>query len=161
MRRGQKRSVCLVFCATLLLAALSAYADTNGYGLVESYGNGQVVIRMENATGTWTVDKETRISGSIAVADWVSFNVATSGHVRSLKVEEVPAGRSGVVKEVRGIVLVVRSGNGQETWNVTPLTILNGIDRGQFQPGDEIGAKLYKNHNLAELTHIKRGVKVN
>src|SRR5271157_1441888 len=97
-----------------------------------------------------------------AYADVTGYGlVETSGHVKTLRVEEVPAQRSGVVKEVRGIVLVVRSGNGEETWNVTPLTILTGIERGQFQPGDEIGARLYKNHNLAEVRLIKRGVKVN
>jgi hypothetical protein len=74
---------------------------------------------------------------------------------------EKPAGRSGVVKEVKGEVLLVRSGSGQETWNVTPETMLSGIERGQFQKGDEVSAKLYKNHNLAEIALLKRGVAVN
>ena len=148
--------------AVVILTASVVYGQAKGYyGVVQSYGDGAIVIVMANSTGHWAVDSKTHITGAIAVADWVYADVATSGHVNVLKFEERPAGRSGVVKEVRGIVLLVRSGNGQETWNVTPETMLTGIERGQFQPGDEISAKLYKNHNLAEVTLIKRGVKVN
>ncbi len=155
-----RKIVPTVFSVVLFLAALGAYADVTGYGLVESFGSGQIVVRMQNSVGHWTVDKNTRITGGVEAPDWVYVDVETSGHVKILRVEEVPAQRGGVVKEVRGIVLVVRSGNGEETWNVTPLTMLDGIDRGQFQPGDEIAARLYKNHNLASVRLIKRGVKV-
>jgi hypothetical protein len=155
-----KRHLVFMLSAAMLFLSLAAYAEVKGYGLVESFGDGAIVVRLENSTGHWAVDKATKITGAVAVADWVYVDVETSGHVKTLKVEEVPAGRSGVVKEVKGEVLVVRSGSGEQTWNVTPLTMLSGIDRGQFQPGDEIGAKLYKNHNLASVTLIKRGVKV-
>lgn len=159
---AMKRMRIFVAAAVVILAASVVYGQAKGYyGVVQSYGGGSIVIVMANSTGHWTVDSGTHITGAIAVADWVYADVATSGHVNVLKFEERPAGRSGVVKEVRGIVLVVRSGNGQETWNVTPETMLTGIERGQFQPGDEISAKLYKNHNLAEIVLIKRGVKVN
>lgn len=149
----------IVVAAVAFLGALVAYAQTKGYyGVVQSYGKGSIVIGMANSTGHWTVDSNTQITGAIAVADWVYVDVATSGHVNVLRFQERPAGRSGVVKEVRGIVLVVRSGNGEETWNVTPETIVTGIERGQFQPGDSITAKLYKNQNLAEVVLKERGV---
>ncbi|HET6452126.1 MAG TPA: hypothetical protein VFI08_12485 [Spirochaetia bacterium] len=156
-----RKSIVVPLTVGLLLLAAGVYADTTGYGLVESFGDGKVVVRLENSTGTWTVDKETKVTGAVMVADWVYVNVETSGHVKALRVEEVPTPHSGVVKEVKGDVLLVRSGNGEVSWNVTQLTMLDGIERGQFQPGDEIGVKLYKNHNLAALKLIKRGVKVN
>ena len=157
-----KRVLVPLACALFLSAAAGVFADVTGYGLVESFGGGRIVVRLENSTGTWTVDQATRITGGIGVADWVYVSVETSGHVRSIKVEEVPTSHSGVVKEVNGNgnVLLVRSGNDQESWNVTPLTMMEGIDRGQFQPGDEIAVRLYRNHNLAVLKLIKRGVKV-
>jgi hypothetical protein len=160
MAKNRVRTIAIV--AVALLSAMAVYAQAKGYyGVVQSYGEGSIVIVMAHSTGHWTVDSSTRITGAIAVADWVYADVATSVHVIALRMEERPAGRAGVVKEVRGEVLVVRSGNGQETWNVTPETMLNGIERGQFQPGDAVTAKLYKNHNLAELTLTKRGVTVN
>jgi len=155
-----KRLFVPIACAAFLAAAAGVFADVTGYGLVESFGGGKIVVRLEHSTGTWTVDQATKITGGVGVADWVYVSVETSGHVRSVKVEEVPTSHAGVVKEVNGVVLLVRSGNGQESWNVTPLTMMDGIDRGQLQPGDEISVRLYRNHNLAVLKLIKRGVKV-
>jgi hypothetical protein len=56
-------------------------------------------------------------------------------------------------------VLSVHSGSDIENWNLKQTTILNGVSRADLQVGDEIGVKLYKNHNLAELRVIKSGVK--
>ena len=136
-----KRVFVPIACVMFLFAAAGVFADVTGYGLVESFGNGKIVVRLENSTGTWTVDQATKITGGIGVADWVYVSVETSGHVKSIKVEEVPTSHSGVVKEVKGNVPLVRSGNDQVSWNVTPITMLDGIDRGQFQPGDEVAVR--------------------
>ncbi len=150
----------LALAAGLFLAAAGAFADVTGYGVVESFGGGKVVVRLENSVGTWTVDHATKVTGAVAIADWVYVSVEASGHVKALKVEEVPTSHAGVVKTVNGDVLLVRSGNGEQSWNVTALTMLDGIDRGQLQAGDEIAVRLYRNHNLATLRLVKRGVKV-
>ena len=156
-----RRVIGIGVTAVLLLLVAGAWADVTGYGILQSFGNGQVVIRLaDQSTGNWTIDKSTRVTGGLQATAWVYVDVEPSGHVKALRVEEVAAQRGGVVKQVKGIVLVVKSGSGEETWNVTPITILQGIDAGRFQPGDEIAARLYKNHNLAEVRLIKRGVKV-
>jgi aspartate 1-decarboxylase len=56
-------------------------------------------------------------------------------------------------------VLSVHSGSKVENWNLMETTLLNGVAAADLQVGDEIGVKLYKNHNLAELRVIKSGVK--
>jgi hypothetical protein len=150
----------LIVLSFALILTAPAAAEMTGYGIVKSYGEGRIVIVLAHSTGTWRVDEKSVVKGPMAPGDWVYVEVETSGHIKLLRWEETPAPRAGVVKEVHGNILVVRSGNGEETWNVTPETILNGIERGQFQPGDGIGAKLYKNHNLAELTLNKRGIKI-
>lgn len=46
-----------------------------------------------------------------------------------------------------------------EKWNLTETTLTEGISASEVTLGDQIGVKLYKNHNLAEIRVIKRGVK--
>jgi len=60
----------------LLLAVIAipreCLADTGYYGVVESYGNGEAVIRTTaHSRGTWQIDAATRIAGGIAPGDWV------------------------------------------------------------------------------------------
>ena len=155
-----RRLIPIVMTAALFLLAAGAWADVTGYGILQSFGNGQLFIRLsDQSTGNWTYDKNTHITGGMQATDWVYVDVEPSGHVKTLRVEEVAAQRGGVVKQVKGNVLMVKSGSAEENWNVTPITILQGIEAGQFQPGDEIAARLYKNHNLAEVRLIKRGMK--
>ena len=149
----------------LLLAVIAipkeCFADTGYYGVVESYGNGEVVIRTTaHSRGTWQIDGATRIAGGIAPGDWVFAEVLTSGHVTTLRFEERPTGHSGVITKINGDVLLVRSGNGTEQWNVVDTTGLSGVERGGLRRGDQIGVKLYKNRNLAELKLINRDVPV-
>jgi hypothetical protein len=134
-----------------------AYADTKGYyGVVEAYGGGKVVIRTkEKSVGTWTVDTKTKVTGKVQVDDWVYADVETSGHVVKLKSEEHATGHAGVVKSVKGNVLTVESANTSVTWNMTPETAFRGVERDAIKAGDNISTKIYKNHNLAEITFIK------
>jgi hypothetical protein len=125
------------------------------YGVVESYGGGQVVVKTtKHSTGTWTVDSATKVEGSIAKYDWVFVDVSVSGHVAVLRFEQRPTGRAGVVKVIQNRVLTVHSGNSMEKWNVTDSTLGDTA----VAVGDEIGCKVYSNRNLAEVTIIKHGV---
>lgn len=137
------------------------FADNGYYGVVESYGNGEVVIRTTaHSRGTWQVNSATRIIGGITAGDWVFAQVLTTGHVATLRFEERPTVHSGVVVGVDGNVLSVRSGNGTEQWNVVETTSLSGVERGTLRRGDQISVKRYGNHNLAELKLINRDVRV-
>jgi hypothetical protein len=129
------------------------------YGTVESIDDSSVVVKTtKHSTDHGKIDADTKTIGSIKVGDWVFLEVKSSGHVKTLKLEERPAGRAGVIKEIHGIVLTVHSANRIEKWNLVETTLLDDVARGDLSPGDEIGAKLYKNHNLAELRVIKHGV---
>jgi len=130
MESTMKNIRMIVVAAVVFLSAAGLYAQVRALGVVQSYGNGSIVIGMATSTGQWTVDASTQITGSIAVADWVYVDVEASGHVDILRFVERPAVRGGVVQEVRGNVLVVQSGNAAETWNVIPATILVGVQRG-------------------------------
>jgi hypothetical protein len=80
--------------------------------------------------------------------------VENSGHVTALQLEEHPTGHGGVVKAINGVVLTVHSGNSMESWNVVKTTL---GDTG-VAIGDDIGVKVYSNHNLAYIHIIKHGV---
>jgi hypothetical protein len=83
--------------------------------------------------------------------------VEKSGHVTSLQLEEHPTLHGGVVKAIsgNGVVLTVHSGPNMESWNKVETTL---GDR-DVAVGDEIGVKVYSNHNLAYVQIIKHGVK--
>jgi hypothetical protein len=142
------------------LAASAARADENFYGTVESFGGGTVVVKTtKHSTGHWTIDATTQRTGSIEAGDWVFVEVETSGHLKTLRFEERPTPHAGVIQKIHDQVLWVHSGSDIENWNLKQTTIMNGVSRADLQVGDEIGVKLYKNHNLAELRVIKSGVK--
>jgi len=144
-----------VSCLMLFASALRA-EEGHYYGIVESFGGGEVVVKTtQHSTGHWKIGPESRIEGSIARFDWVGVQLGRAGFVAVLRFEERPAGRAGVVHGIHGRVLTVRSGSDTETWNLTEETI--GAGEG-VAVGDEIGARLYRNHNLAEIHVIKHGV---
>jgi hypothetical protein len=146
----------------LMFLATAAFADTKGYGVVESYGEGKIAIHLaDGSTGTWSVDKATAVTGAVEVGDWVFANVEASGHVKTLKLEERATKRGGVIKSIKGIVLTIHSGSFVESWNVTPSTVLVGVDKDALQAGDELAFSTYKNRNIATLKVVKTGVKVN
>lgn len=131
------------------------------YGVVASYGNGEIVIRTTaHSVGHWKVDRSTHVTGGIEAGDWVFAEVEPSGHVTTLRFEERPAPRAGTIASVNGAALSVRSGSGAEEWNVVETTEVIGIARDQLRRGDNISVKLYKNHNMAELRLIRRDVPV-
>jgi hypothetical protein len=147
--------------AIVLTTASESSADRGYYAVVAYYAGGTIEIRTTaHSVGHWRVDGATRIVGGIAQGDWVFADVEPSGHVHFLRFEERPTVRSGVVVEVQGAALFVRSGTGAEEWNVVETTALIGIAPGQFRRGDHIGVKLYRNHNLAELQLIQRDVPI-
>ncbi len=151
----------LFIAGILMVVATAAFADVQGYGVVESYGKGQIVIHLaDGSTGTWSVDKATAIKGGIEIADWVFADVEVSGHVKTLRFEERATRRGGVIKSVKGIVLTIHSGSTVENWNVTTATFLDGVDQNALVPGDELAFATYKNHNIATLKVVKTGVKV-
>jgi len=157
MKRIKSVSILTVIVLSLFLpGSVFGAGETHYYGVVESYGGGQVVVRTtQHSTGTWSVDAGSKIEGSVAKYDWVFVEVAQSGHVAVLRFEERPTGHAGVVKSVNKRVLSVHSGNGVETWNVVETTLGDPA----VAVGDEIACKVYRNHNLAEITIIKHGVK--
>jgi hypothetical protein len=144
-----------------MFLATAAFAELTGYGVVESFAGGKIVIHLAKSTGTWEVDAKTMITGGVEVADWVYVEVETSGHVKVLRFEERATRRAGVIKSVAGVVLQIHSGNTVEPWNLTPTTVVTGVERNALQPGDEVGYAVYKNHNIATLKFIKSGVAVN
>jgi hypothetical protein len=152
-----------LFWATIVscfMVASVARADDHFYGTVEAFGDGNVVVKTtKHSTGHWKIDAATERTGSIEVGDWVFVEVETSGHLKTLRFEERPTAHAGVIQKIHEKVLSVHSGSDIENWNLTETTILNGVARADLKVGDEIGVKLYKNHNLAELRVIKSGVK--
>jgi len=150
----------LAALVVLLLCAAGSRAGEQFYGTVESYADGTLVVKTtKHSTDKSHVDSHTQVTGSIEKLDWVSVEVETSGHARVVKVEEHATPHTGVVKEIKGDVLYVRSGNDTLNWNLKDTTVLTDISRDEIKVGDEISAKLYKNRNLAEVRVIKSGVK--
>jgi len=149
-----------VGCAALAIS-LAAFADDGYYGTVESFDGSQLVMKTtKHSTGHWKVDGATRLAGSVQAGDWVYAFVATSGHVNTLRYEERPTPHAGVIQNIHNQVLTVHSGPNIETWNLKETTLFDGVTASGLQVGDEIGVKLYKNHNLATLRVIKTGVPV-
>ncbi len=158
--RFRLAALSLAAVSSLSLAASVARADEHFYGTVESFGDGAVVLKTaKHSTGHWTIDAATTRTGSIEAGDWVFVEVETSGHLKTLRFEERPTPHAGVIQKIHGQVLSVHSGSDIENWNLKQTTILNGVSREDLKVGDEIGVKLYKNHNLAELRIVKSGVK--
>jgi len=160
--KGQCRSIGFLAAGILSLSLAASVARAEGlfYGRVESYGGGELVVKTtKHSTGHWTVTPETRVTGSIRRGDWVAVELGAGGHIKDLRLEEHPAGRAGVIKKIQGKVLTVHSGPNMETWNLTDETLMDGVAASDLAVGDEIGAKLYKNHNLAEIRLVKKGVK--
>jgi hypothetical protein len=159
MNKFPHRLFLLTILSLFALAAI-AQADDQFYGSVESFDGGSIVVKTtKHSTGNWKVDSATKVSVSVEAGDWVSVHVATSGHVQSLKFEERPTAHAGVIKEIKDNVLRVHSGPDMVNWNLTETTQFSGITRADLAVGDEIGVKLYKNHNLATVRVIKTGVK--
>ena len=157
---GRPFAAVLAITWLLLLSPSAARADGDYYGTVLSYADGTLVVKTtKHSTGHWKVDAATRVNRAVREGDWVFVRVETSGHITELQFEERPAPRSGVIKEIHDNVLTVRSGNGAEEWNLTETTILTDVARSDLAVGDNVGAKLYKNHNLAEIRVIKSGAK--
>ena len=152
----------ILFAVLLVLCAFAgaARADDHFYGTVESINKNSVVVKTtKHSTDHAKIDASSNLTGHIVAGDWVYLEVETSGHVLVLRLEEHPAPRAGIIKEIKGEELFVRSGNDTENWNLKETTLLNGISRSDLKVGDEIGAKVYKNHNLAEVRLIKSGGK--
>jgi len=147
----------LAMASSILLATTPATADQTFYGVVESYGNGEIVVRTANSTGHWKVDGGTRVAGTegFQPSDWVHVDVEPSGHLRALTFEERPTTFSGVVKTVSGAVLSVRSGESTYQWNIVPTTGFHGVEKGQVAAKDEVLVRVYRNHNLADLQLLK------
>jgi hypothetical protein len=151
---------CLAAFLSCSLAASVARADDHFYGTVEAFGGGKVIVKTtKHSTGHWTLDAATEKTGSVKVGDWVFVEVETSGHLKILRFEERPTAHAGVIQKIHEKVLSVHSGSDMVNWNLTETTMLNGVALADLKVGDEIGVKLYKNHNLAELRVIKSGVK--
>ena len=160
--KNKSRSVAVFAAAALsfFLVQSAARADGEYYGTVESFDGGAVVIKTtKHSTGHWKVDDTTKVNQPVREADWVFVKVETSGHVTDLRFEERPTPHSGVIEKIHDNVLTVHSGPNIEHWNLMETTILDGVARADLAVGDEIGVKLYKNHNLAKIRVIKSGVK--
>jgi len=156
MKRIHRASLFTLVILSLFVTG-TAFGASNGhyYGVVESYGGGQVVVKTtKHSTGTWTVDASTKVEGSIEKYDWVFVELGQGGHVAVLRFEERPTGHAGVVKQINNHVLTVHSGNSMEHWNLVDSTLGDTA----VAVGDEIGCRVYGNHNLAEITIIKHGV---
>jgi hypothetical protein len=158
MKRNHATSLFGFFIVFLLLTGSTLRAgESNYYGVVESFGGGEVVVKTtKDSTGHWKIGAATKVEGSIARFDWVLVELGKGGHVAVLRFEERPAGRAGVVKSVADNVLTVHSGANLEKWNLTETTL------GEWAGvalGDEVRVKLYGNHNLAEIQIVKHGVK--
>lgn len=146
------------FAAAFLTLSVTAYAEPH-YGTVESFDGSQIVIKtLKHSTGHWKVDGHTKREGSIETADWVFADVTTSGHVTTLRLEDRPTPHAGVIEKIHDHVLTVHSGSKTETWNVNEAALLDNVTEADLQPGEEIGVKMYKNHNLATLRVVKAAV---
>lgn len=157
LKRRLMYSLCLV--ASIFGLTLAARADNGYYGRVEGFEGDRIVIHTTaHSTGHWKLDgNTTRENGGVEVNDWVHVSVSESGHVEVLRFEERPVQRAGVIRKLHGNVLTIHSGSDVDTWNVMDTTRLNGLVVSDLQPGDEIGFKTYKNHNLATIWMIKAG----
>lgn len=82
------------------------------------------------------------------------------GHIATLRFEERPTPHAGIIQKIHNQVLIVQSGPNIETWNLKETTLLDGVTQSDLKAGDEIGVKLYKNHNLATLRVVKTGVPI-
>ncbi|MDR3415102.1 MAG: hypothetical protein P4L83_02855 [Nevskia sp.] len=154
-----KRRHAAAAAALMLLPVAHGLAGQAYYGVVDSYADGSVTIRTTgHSTGHWQVDRASHLNGGPSPGDWVYADVDGSGHVDTLRIEEHPIGHTGVVWQVHGGTLTVRSGNGLETWNMVETTTVSGVDRSLFAVGDEVALRGYSNHNLADVRLIKRGV---
>lgn len=150
--------VCIATAGWASTLAVQA-GEGSYYGTVEGFDGNQVVIKTtKHSTGHWKMDAATHQEGSVQAGDWVFADVEASGHVRMLRFEERPTTHAGVIQKIHNQVLTVHSGPNLETWNLKETTLLDGVAQADLQVGDEIGVKLYKNHNLATLRVIKRGV---
>lgn len=152
--------ICL---ALALLGNLAAARAENGfYGTVESINGDQLVIKTtKHSTGHWKLDNAAQQeSSAVQTGDWIFVDVEDTGHIKGLRFEERPTPHAGVIQNIHGQVLTVHSGPNIEKWNLKETTLLDGVAAGDLQPGDEIGVKLYKNHNLATLKVVKAGAKV-
>lgn len=157
MKRLHLTSLFVGFLLSFFLAR-PAFSATEGhfYGVVESYGGGQLVVHTtKHSTGDWKVGPGTRIEGSIAKYDWVFVELGKGGHVALVRFEERPTGRAGIVKNVHERALTVHSGATMEHWNVTDATLGDT----HLEIGDEVSVKVYANHNLAEIAVLKHGVR--
>ena len=151
-------SLLVPLLALALAGSASSAPPGHYYGVVESFGGGEVVLRTtQHSTGHWRVDGSTRVTGAVMAWDWAFVEVEPSGHVKVLRSEEHATPRSGVVKEVHGNVLTDHSGNAMERWNLVETTLASGVEPGDLHPGDAVGVKVFKNHNLAEVRLVKRG----
>jgi hypothetical protein len=157
-RRNVRFYVC--FAVAGLAGTLAAQAaEGSYYGTVEGFDGNQVVIKTtKHSTGHWKMDAATHQEGSFQTGDWVFAEIEASGHVRVLRFEERPTTHAGVIQKIHNQVLTVHSGPNLETWNLKETTLLEGVAAADLQVGDELGAKLYKNHNLATLRVIKTSV---
>lgn len=156
-----KRKLLVSACLATAFFALSAsaYADDSYYGTVEGFDGSELSVRTtKHSTGHWKIDDRTVREGSVRAGDWVYVNVATSGRIKIVRMEERPAERAGVIQKIDKQVLTVHSGPNYETWNLKETTLCDGVSAADLHPGDEIGVKLYKNHNIATLRVIKTGV---
>ena len=148
-----------VACAVLALSSAISVQAAGGEkysGLVESFGGGKIVVKTtSHSTGTWILDVNTKVVGNVAKYDWVTVELGKSGHAALVHFDERPTGESGVVKGIRNRILTIKSGSNFTDWNVTPETLGDTT----VAVGDEIKVKIYRNHNLAEITIIKHGVK--
>jgi hypothetical protein len=105
-----------------------------------------------HSTGHWIVGPATQMEGpQPEPGDWVYVLVEPSGHIARLRFAERPEPRSGTISEVNGDTLTVQSGNGTEEWNVVETTRMDGVARGSFAPGEQIEARVYRNHNMADV----------
>jgi hypothetical protein len=154
------RNLSMVFCLIVSITAASAAGDERTYGTLESHSAGSLVVRTKTSVGHWKMDAASKVNGQLAPFAWVFVDVEQNGHVKSLKVEEAPTARTGVIKQIEKNVVVVRSGSSDERWNLVPTTYFADLDRSSLRPGDELAARTYKNHNLAEVRRLKSGVKL-
>jgi hypothetical protein len=139
-----------------LLCSAAGAGEGHYFGVVESVDGGHLVVRtMKHSTGSWNIDSHTRIEGSIARYDWVSVELGRGSRIAWLRFEERPTSHTGVVREVHNRVLSVHSGRELERWNITDAT----LGETAVAERDEISVKVYGNHNLAEITILRHGVR--
>ena len=135
-----------------------ARADSSFYGTVESFAGNEIVVRTtQNSIGRWKIDSKTRREGSFSVGDWVFAEVGAADRLKTLRFEERPIARTGTIQKISDRTLTVRTELIVETWNLKETTLTDGVSASDLKAGDEIAAKLYRNHNLATIRLLKRG----